>query len=36
MNNEKLDIIKNNLGFVAALDQSGGSSSETLKRYGVI
>lgn len=36
MNNEKLDIIKNNLGFVAAMDQSGGSSGEALKRYGIL
>ena len=35
MDNEKYEIIKNGLGFIAALDQSGGSSSKTLKAYGI-
>lgn len=35
MNIDKLDIIKNNDGFIAALDQSGGSSGKTLKLYGI-
>lgn len=32
---EKLEIIKNKKGFIAALDQSGGSSGKTLKLYGI-
>ena len=32
---EKLDIMKNRNGFIAALDQSGGSSAKTLKLYGI-
>ena len=32
---EKLDIMQNRLGFIAALDQSGGSSAKTLRLYGV-
>jgi len=32
---EKLDIMKNRKGFIAALDQSGGSSAKTLKLYGI-
>lgn len=35
MNQEKLNIVKNNKGFIAALDQSGGSSAKTLKTYGI-
>ncbi|HLR21494.1 MAG TPA: fructose bisphosphate aldolase [Tissierellaceae bacterium] len=35
MDNEKMDIIKNNNGFIAALDQSGGSTPKALKMYGV-
>lgn len=35
MNNEMYEIIKNKMGFIAALDQSGGSSSKTLKAYGI-
>ncbi len=35
MNEKMLDIIKNKKGFIAALDQSGGSSSKTLKAYGI-
>ena len=33
--NEKLEIMKNGKGFIAALDQSGGSSGKTLKLYGI-
>ena len=35
MDNEKLEIMKNRNGFIAALDQSGGSSAKTLKLYGI-
>ena len=35
MNEEKLNIIKNGKGFIAALDQSGGSSGKTLELYGI-
>lgn len=35
MNNEMLEIMKNGKGFIAALDQSGGSSKKTLKNYGI-
>ena len=35
MNNEMYEIMKNKLGFIAALYQSGGSSSKTLKAYGI-
>lgn len=35
MNIDKLNIIKNKDGFIAALDQSGGSSGKTLKLYGI-
>ncbi len=35
MNNDMYEIIKNRKGFIAALDQSGGSSSKTLKAYGI-
>ena len=35
MNNEKYNIIKNKKGFIAALDQSGGSSAKTLALYGI-
>lgn len=35
MNQEMLDIIKNKKGFIAALDQSGGSSGKTLAQYGI-
>ena len=34
MNEKMYEIIKNKEGFIAALDQSGGSSSKTLKAYG--
>ena len=35
MNSEMLEIMKNKKGFIAALDQSGGSSSKTLAKYGI-
>ena len=35
MDLEKLQVVKNRKGFIAALDQSGGSSSKTLAQYGV-
>jgi len=35
MNEEKLQIMKNKQGFIAALDQSGGSTAKTLKLYGI-
>lgn len=35
MNKEQADIIKNGNGFIAALDQSGGSSGKTLGLYGI-
>lgn len=35
MNNEQLEFIKNGEGFIAALDQSGGSTPKALKAYGV-
>ena len=35
MNEEMLNIVKNNNGFIAALDQSGGSSKKTLSLYGI-
>lgn len=35
MNDKKYKIIKSKKGFIAALDQSGGSSSKTLKLYGI-
>ena len=35
MNEKMYEIIKNKKGFIAALDQSGGSSSKTLKAYGI-
>ncbi len=33
--NKKFDIMKNNKGFIAALDQSGGSTPKALLNYGV-
>ncbi len=33
--NEKIDILKNQKGFIAALDQSSGSSEATLFKYGI-
>ncbi len=35
MDEKKLELMKNKKGFIAALDQSGGSSSKTLKAYGI-
>lgn len=35
MNNEQFERIKNGKGFIAALDQSGGSTPKALKAYGV-
>ena len=35
MNNEMYENVKNNKGFIAALDQSGGSSGKTLALYGI-
>ena len=35
MDEKKLEIMANRLGFIAALDQSGGSSAKTLKLYGI-
>ena len=35
MNQEQFDRVKNGKGFVAALDQSGGSTPKALKLYGV-
>ncbi|MGI5979313.1 MAG: fructose bisphosphate aldolase [Oscillospiraceae bacterium] len=32
---EKLERMKNGLGFIAALDQSGGSTPKALQRYGI-
>lgn len=35
MNQQQLDKIKNGKGFIAALDQSGGSTPKALRGYGV-
>ncbi len=35
MDLEKLQVMKDGRGFIAALDQSGGSSAKTLLRYGI-
>ena len=35
MKEKMFEIMKNKPGFIAALDQSGGSSSKTLKNYGI-
>jgi fructose-bisphosphate aldolase, class I len=35
MDEQQLDKVRNGTGFVAALDQSGGSTPKTLHRYGV-
>ena len=35
MNTQQFDIMKNGKGFIAALDQSGGSTPKALKLYGV-
>lgn len=36
MNKEQMDILLNRKGFIAALDQSGGSSKKTLANYGIL
>ena len=35
MDLEKLDVVKNRKGFIAALDQSGGSTPKALADYGI-
>jgi fructose-bisphosphate aldolase class I len=35
MNNEQLEKVRNGHGFIAALDQSGGSTPKALKLYGI-
>ena len=35
MNKDMYDIVKNRPGFIAALDQSGGSTGKSLKNYGI-
>lgn len=35
MNQEQFDKVKNGKGFIAALDQSGGSTPKALLAYGV-
>lgn len=35
MDQEKLNVVKNRNGFIAALDQSGGSTAKTLEKYGI-
>lgn len=35
MNKEQLEKMTNGKGFIAALDQSGGSTPKALKEYGV-
>ena len=35
MDSEKLKVVKERKGFIAALDQSGGSSAKTLAAYGI-
>ena len=35
MNQEQMDLVKNGKGFIAALDQSGGSTPKALALYGV-
>ena len=35
MDLEKLNIVKERKGFIAALDQSGGSTAKTLEKYGI-
>jgi fructose-bisphosphate aldolase class I len=35
MDEQQLDKVRNGTGFVAALDQSGGSTPKTLRRYGI-
>ena len=35
MNEKMYEIMRDGRGFIAALDQSGGSSAKTLKNYGL-
>ena len=35
MDKEKLNVVKERKGFIAALDQSGGSTAKTLEKYGI-
>ena len=35
IDNDKLNVMLNNKGFIAALDQSGGSTPKALKNYGI-
>lgn len=35
MDQDKLNVVKNRKGFIAALDQSGGSTAKTLEKYGI-
>ena len=35
IDNNKLNVMLNNKGFIAALDQSGGSTPKALKNYGI-
>ena len=35
MNKEQFEQMKNSKGFIAALDQSGGSTPKALKLYGI-
>ncbi len=35
MDKEKLEIVRERKGFIAALDQSGGSTAKTLEKYGI-
>ena len=35
MNQQMIDQVKNGNGFIAALDQSGGSTPKALKLYGI-
>ena len=35
MDNKKLEVVKTRTGFIAALDQSVGSSAKTLEKYGI-
>src|SRR5690606_21591981 len=35
MNQEQFELVKNGKGFIAALDQSGGSTPKALAQYGV-
>ena len=35
MDLEKLKVVKERKGFIAALDQSGGSTAKTLEKYGI-